>query len=50
MTATKKGRSITLDGQILTDSENQAKIERRSLSSLIEFLLNTYLDKVKEHK
>lgn len=50
MTATKKGRSITLDEQILTDSEAQAKKERRSLSSLIEFLLCSYLDKVREQK
>ena len=50
MTVTKKGRSITIDKQILTKGEYQAKKESRSLSSLIEFLLNSYLTKIKEDK
>ena len=47
MSATKKGRSITINEQILSDSETQAKVECRSLSSLVEFLLKSYLDKIK---
>lgn len=42
---TKVSRSISIDAKILRAGEEQAKKERRSLSSLIEFLLDKHLNK-----
>jgi hypothetical protein len=46
----KVNKSITMDETIANEGEKQATIERRSFSSLIEYLLNNYLMALKKPK
>jgi len=46
----KTNRSISIDNTILNDGEKQAKKERRSFSSLVEYLLDKYLTALKKTK
>ena len=46
----KVQKSITMDEEIAKSAEKQALEERRSFSGLIEYLVSTYLKRVKNNK
>ena len=46
----KVQKSITMDSEIATEGEKQAKSERRSFSSFVEYLVDSYLKQVKNKK
>ena len=46
----KTSRSISIDKTILSAGEKQAKSERRSFSSLVEYLLDKYIKYLKDKK
>lgn len=43
----KERISMTIDGKILKSLRSQAKKERRTVSSMIEYAIEQYLDKQK---
>ena len=45
-----KNTSVTIDEETLKDGQKQAKAESRSFSSLVQYLLNTYLTGLKNQK
>jgi len=40
----KVNKSVTIDEEIAREAEKQAEKERRSFSSLVEYLLDSYLN------
>ena len=46
----KKNTSISIESEILKDGQKQAKAESRSFSSLVQYLLSTYLTGLKNQK
>jgi predicted CopG family antitoxin len=46
----KINKSITINSEIFEKGKNQAKHERRSFSSFIEYLIDAYTTKINQSK